>query len=240
MREQAVTETVMSLERHITVSVEKLLTIPLDIVFYVVSAFETFLSEALLSAGRPTPSQCAVCPSVSPAFLELCSAPCLAASNSSRISLLKFSACWWNLKNEASVVALALHWTPTGQSPPPLHLSSTKTLHADVLTPTLPALQTLQLTHRVKELREKEVTLRKETETYRDQLTKVCHEKEALEDQLQRAVEQRDQAITDTAWFSLSPSALSKNACLFLAGVAVSCAWQHFDLPQLFWGGTAT
>ena len=42
-------------------SAEKLVTVPLDCAFYVLSGVESVLSEVLLSAGRPTPSQCAVC-----------------------------------------------------------------------------------------------------------------------------------------------------------------------------------
>lgn len=41
-------------------SAEKLVTLPLDCAFYVLSGVESVLSEILLSAGRPTPSQCAV------------------------------------------------------------------------------------------------------------------------------------------------------------------------------------
>jgi hypothetical protein len=42
-------------------TVEKIVTLPLDLVFYVLAGIESILAELLLSAGRPTPSQCAVC-----------------------------------------------------------------------------------------------------------------------------------------------------------------------------------
>jgi hypothetical protein len=51
----------MSLEWHVRQAIEKTITLPLDCVFYVLGGIETILSEILLSAGRPTPSQCTVC-----------------------------------------------------------------------------------------------------------------------------------------------------------------------------------
>jgi hypothetical protein len=45
---------------YVRAAVEKVVTLPLDILFYFLSGLESILSEILLSAGRPTPSQCAV------------------------------------------------------------------------------------------------------------------------------------------------------------------------------------
>jgi hypothetical protein len=95
--------------------------------------------------------------------------------------------------------------------------------------------QTLELTHRLKELRDKEAALLKETETYRDQLEKICKEKEGLERRVQEASEQRDQAITDRAWLVLSFRAVLWHACIFGLGMATSFAVMHLDrLPPLW------
>jgi hypothetical protein len=85
-------------------------------------------------------------------------------------------------------------------------------------------LQTLELTHRLKELREKESTLLKETDTYRDQLSRICREKEQLELQVQQTAEQRDQAITDRAWlrFNVNVGVVLRELLVFVLGV-VSC-----------------
>lgn len=50
----------MSLESQLRLTLERLVTLPLECVFYMLSAIESVLAEVLLSAGRPTPSQCAV------------------------------------------------------------------------------------------------------------------------------------------------------------------------------------
>ena len=83
-------------------------------------------------------------------------------------------------------------------------------------------MQTLELTHRLKELREKESALTKDIDTYRDQLTRICREKEGLEVQVQRTAEQRDQALTDRAWLGFSATVMLKNMCIFTAGF-VTC-----------------
>jgi hypothetical protein len=49
---------------YVRAAAEKVVTLPLDIVFYFLSGLESILSEILLGAGRPTPSQCAVRPGV--------------------------------------------------------------------------------------------------------------------------------------------------------------------------------
>lgn len=98
-------------------------------------------------------------------------------------------------------------------------------------------MQTLELTHRLKELRDKEVALLKETETYRDQLEKISKEKEVLERRVQEAFEQRDQAITDRAWLGLSFWAVLLHTSIFGLGMATSYAVMHLDrLPPLWQG----
>ena len=79
-------------------------------------------------------------------------------------------------------------------------------------------MQTLELTHRLKELREKEAALLKETETYRDQLSRICREKASLELQVQQTTEQRDQALTRRAWWHLSTAA--RYGAVFAVGFA--------------------
>lgn len=80
------------------------------------------------------------------------------------------------------------------------------------------------------------MTLLKETDTYRDQLTRICREKELLELQVQQTMEQRDQAITDRAWFSFNVPVLIKNACIFCAGVATCYLCHRVDLTEYLRG----
>lgn len=79
-------------------------------------------------------------------------------------------------------------------------------------------MQTLELTHRLKELREKEAALLKETETYRDQLSRICREKASLELQVQQTTEQRDQALTSRAWWHVH--AVLRYGAVFVVGFA--------------------
>ena len=74
--------TTMSLEWHLRQTVEKFITIPLEAAFYILAGFESILAEVLLSAGRPTPSQCAVrlFPGVrARCLLHMCAACCMRA-----------------------------------------------------------------------------------------------------------------------------------------------------------------
>ena len=73
----------MSLEWHLRQTVEKFITLPLEAAFYILAGFESILAEVLLSAGRPTPSQCAVrpCRGVrAQVLLHACAACCMRAS----------------------------------------------------------------------------------------------------------------------------------------------------------------
>ena len=94
--------------------------------------------------------------------------------------------------------------------------------------------QTLELTHRLKEVRDREAGLLKETGTYRDQLERISKEKDALERRMHAASEQRDQAITDRAWLGLSLRALLRHAAIFALGAASAYAATRIEWAQVW------
>lgn len=59
-------------------------------------------------------------------------------------------------------------------------------------------------------------------------------EKEALERRVHEASEQRDQAITDRAWLSLSLRALLRHAAIFALGVACAYTAMRLDWTHIW------